>query len=408
MKYYIILQPTIRSMGGEEMYTRNKVNEVRQKGYVPVVFHAGGGDKIFIEDLKCYDKNEFSEFRYEPCLFSNGRKNKIIDRIVSFLPDYDNDSIIESHEIIISEWGEIIATALNIRHLVYLLLEHHNITNDELYNFYLFKYKRHELVGIFENTIKDLLYKDSDHVMGYNMPAYCTNTYEDLPCPKEFIVQKADYTIGTVGRTNKQYVMPMLDAIVKLSRKYSNKTFNVLYVGGSMDKKSENDVIQKLSNIPNVKLYFTGLIFPIPISLLRQADVCVCSSGSCRVTYNCGIPTICVDGNDCKAIGMLNETTSNTLFRSSNEPPIDIDILLEDILINKKYNIKRNTEYVKVDYSSHWDFVSKMSENREYFDISRINYPLKQKLKFLFLGYYNGLRPDSFKHNVISKLISIK
>lgn len=30
MKYYIILQPSIRSMGGEEMYTRNKVVSARE------------------------------------------------------------------------------------------------------------------------------------------------------------------------------------------------------------------------------------------------------------------------------------------------------------------------------------------------------------------------------------------
>lgn len=401
------MQPTIRSMGGEEMYTRNKVHEARQKGYIPVVFHSGGGDKIFIEELKCYEDYEFDEFRYEPCLFSQKKISKVIDRIQSFIPDLDSDSIIESHEIIISEWGEIIASALNIPHLVYLLLEHHNIANDELYNFYKFKYERHELVGIFENTIKDLLYKESNLVTGYNMPAYCTNTYEDLPCPKEFIVQKADYTIGTVGRTNKQYVMPMLDAIVKLSRKYSNKTFNVLYVGGSMDKKSENEVVLKLSNISNVRLYFTGLIFPIPISLLQQCDVCVCSSGSCFVTYNCGIPTISVDGNDSKAIGIFNETTNNPLFRDVDEKPIEIEQLLEEVLIKRKFHEKRDVEKINIDFSSHWDFISKMSEKCAYFDIGKIDYPLFEKVKLLLIGYFNGLNPQSIQYRIIARIFKI-
>ena len=48
MRYYIILQPTIRSMGGEEMYTRNKVNSARERGYTPLVFHNGGGKKSML------------------------------------------------------------------------------------------------------------------------------------------------------------------------------------------------------------------------------------------------------------------------------------------------------------------------------------------------------------------------
>ena len=77
MKYYIILQPSIRSMGGEEMYTRNKVTSVREMGYMPVVFHSGIGDKILIEDLKEYDKFEFSEFRYEPGARGTGQWHQL-------------------------------------------------------------------------------------------------------------------------------------------------------------------------------------------------------------------------------------------------------------------------------------------------------------------------------------------
>ena len=77
MKYYIILQPTIRSMGGEEMYTRNKARAVLDMGYTPIVLHSDSwGDRVFIDDLCQYEKNGFPEFRYEPSVVSSMRKKK--------------------------------------------------------------------------------------------------------------------------------------------------------------------------------------------------------------------------------------------------------------------------------------------------------------------------------------------
>ena len=112
MKYYIILQPCIRSMGGEEMYTRNKVISAREQGYYPIVFHSGIGEKIYIEDLEQYDQYEFSEFRYEPCVISKCKKKYLIDRIEAILKDCDKNSVLESHEILVAEWGEWIAEKL--------------------------------------------------------------------------------------------------------------------------------------------------------------------------------------------------------------------------------------------------------------------------------------------------------
>lgn len=408
MKYYIMLQPSIKAMGGEEMYTRNKVISAREHGYVPIVFHSGIGEQIYIKDLKEFEKYEFPEFRYEPCVVSNAKKTKLIKRISSLLPDYEEDSIIESHEILVAEWGEWIASKLGVRHFAYMLLEHNTLIFEPVYKFFRFKYDRKELAGIFEETIPDMFANyDISDIEGYCLPAYGTNVYEDIPCPEHFKVGKADYTIGSIGRTNKQCVQPIIDAIVKFVTRHSEKFFNVLYIGGSMDKKSEELVIKRLSSISNVKLIFTGMLFPISVTMVKQMDVCIATSGSCRVSENCGIPTIAVDGNDSKAIGILGETAVHILFRGEDEPPIEIDELLEDVLI-KKVCTKRNIiKLINVDFNAHWDFILNMNKEKDYFDIDTIQYPLKRRMISLLLGYYYGLSPMSLKYRIIQKIIQI-
>ena len=265
MRYYIILQPTIRSMGGEEMYTRNKVNSARERGYTPLVFHNGGGEKIYVDELKVYEKYEFQEFRYEPCVISKGKKKRLLERIKSILEDYDEESIIESHEMLIAEWGEFVAKALGIRHFAYMLLEHNTITYKPLYDFFKFKYNRRELAGIIRNTIPDMFCEFTNDVEGYSLPAYCPNVYENIPCPDKFKIVNGYCTIGSIGRTNKAYVQPMIDAVLKFVGRlmvptvpYKDLYFlerakrfrkavkmPLIYVGGVCSKENMDEVLNE-------------------------------------------------------------------------------------------------------------------------------------------------------------------
>lgn len=408
MKYYIVLQPSIHSMGGEEMYTRNILLSARENGFTPVVLHSDmAEDKIYIDDLKPFEKYGIPEFRYEPCVVSKRRKGQLLKRLENILQGCESESVVESHEILVAEWGEWMAEKLKIRHFAYMLLEHNTLTFRSLYDFFRFKYDRHELAGIVKETIPDMFKHYASDIIGYSLPAYCTNTYEDIPCREEHKVKTADFTIGSLGRTNKQYVLPMVDAFVNFVQKHSQKTFNILYVGGSMDKLSEKEVVRRLSSLPNAHLIFTGMLFPIPIELVRQMDVCVATAGSCFVSYNCGVPTISVDGNDSKAIGIYGKTTRNTLFRSDKEPQIDIEDLLEEILMKRKYEKEDRLELVNVDFSSQWKFIDEMSKKQDYFDISKINYPLRGKLLSLFLGFYYGLSSKSILRKFFAKVISL-
>jgi hypothetical protein len=392
-------------MGGEEMYTRNKIISAREHGYFPIVFHSGIGDKIYIEDLKPFEKNAFSEFRYEPSVVPKWKKNKLLSRICKLLVDYDGECIVESHEILVAEWGELIAKRLNARHISYMLLEHNTLMNKSLYDFFKFKYDRRELVGIVNSTIPDMFSNFNKNVIGYSLPAYCQNVLEQIPCPKEYKINDVDYVIGSIGRTNKRYVQPMIDSIIKFTSNHPDERFGILYIGGSMDKYSEKLVKERLSSITNAELIFTGMLFPLSVEMIKQMDVCIATAGSCSTSENCGIPTISIDGNDSKAIGIFERTTSHSLFRDKSEPKIEIENLLEDILIEKKYPKQDKLVMMTVNFDSHWEYIKNMERTKVYYDINIIQLPFKRKLVSLFLGFYYGLPVGALTHRILEKIL---
>lgn len=392
------------------MYTRNKVRSAEEQGYVPLVFHSNmWGSQIYVQELNRFKDYGFSELRYELCVVSRRKKGLLINKIKNILKDYDEESIIESHEMLVAQWGEWMAKALGIRHMAYMLLEHNDITNKSLYDFFKFKYNRRELVGICHSTIPDMFrpFDNGQPVVGYYLPAHCINTYEDVPCPAEYLVNSNNLTIGSIGRTNKRYVLPMIEAILKFVTKYKEKQFNILYVGGSANKESEKQLIAKFAQISNVNFYFTGMLFPIPISMIKQMDVCVASAGACVVSYKCGVPTISVDANDSCAIGVYRQTTMNSLFRDKDEPKKDIEALLEKVLIEKKYIRRDGVIPVKIDFTSHWDFIKKMDNNKMYYDLTQITMSCKEKFSSIVLGYYYGLHPHQLRYRLLKRVITM-
>ena len=89
------------------------------------------------------------------------------------------------------------------------------------------------------------------------------------------------------------------------------------------------------------------------------SNVFVSSSGSCYVSNSLGIPTIPIDSNDHKPIGVLDRTTKNVIYRDY-EPQVELKKLLDDILIKRIYKpeVVVNRDEFKVDFSEHLIFIS--------------------------------------------------
>lgn len=390
MKYYIIFQPSIKSIGGEEMYTRNKIVSARKNNFIPVVIHLNIGSEIYIDELSPYVNNYSNLFRLPPSVYPKWIRNRLIHKILKWIPNYDEgECIVESHEVIDAQWAELLASHIKARHLAYMILESNRISKSE-FNYFNFKHIRHELVGMTKQTIPDMFKPYRVLNQGSALNATCSNVLSNIPLNEKFRLPKCDYAIGTIGRTNKEYVLPMIDAVIRFVHHYPKLQFNFLYIGGAQDKESEKAVINKLKGIPNIHFVFTGLIFPISIEMVRQLDVCLASAGSCTTAHNCGVPTISIDGRDYKGIGIFRKTCPYSLFRGKETPPIEIEDLLTQVLIKKEFTKEEATITPDPAFTEHWDFIKKMPEQHNYYDVAQIIYPKKDIFWMIILQYFGN------------------
>ena len=171
------------------MYVRNKVDFETQKGYSVYVFSCVK-KKVVIYDLKKYSDFVFCELKLSPGSYTKKQRKRIVDKILNKI-NYQLDDVVfvESNDIVMSLWGEIIAQITKGKHLVYLLNE--NFSKNEKYykQFFSFKLKRREIAGIHKTSLLKLFGGDN-HILEeqlYWLPAMCMNVVDhcDNPVLKE-------------------------------------------------------------------------------------------------------------------------------------------------------------------------------------------------------------------------------
>lgn len=379
MKHYIILTPSISNMGGSEMFTANKVQYLQNNGWDVRVFFANPHGEIKIEALRQFSMNLIPEIGFAFYYINKRTRYKIINRICEGV-SCDDETIIESHLLVQGYWGELIAKACNGRNILNAMEENIKPLSNNEAAFVEFKLKRMEILNAsiksFHRYFNDKYKEEYSSYTHDLMRAYCSNvtTNDDA---FECGLSPANYNIMSIGRLDKPYILPMFGEIANFAKKNSRDKMNVIVIGGSPDGGVENKIKMLFSDIKNITLYFYGYLFPIPTKLLQQADVSIAMANSVLVTSDLGIPTIVLDIHDLQPIGIYGRTTTNQ-FSRDNEPIQRIPVLLNDVLIEHKYNkiapkaIDINEELDKV-YGKQIKFLDlSMSQDNIYYDVEKV------------------------------------
>ena len=355
-------------------------------------------DYTRIEDLKEYKPYIRKEFQIFPFAYSFKHRKQLIDNVITLSSAYNPHKIVlESNSLRLSLWGELIAQQLHAKHLLYTLEEKPMIKGKGLLDFLQFKYRRRELVGIAKESLQLLFapyFKISTNE-SYFLPAYCTNPIEDIECSWLRDIPDADFCLASFGRLEKPYLQTVLTDMEEFISSHPSKTFNLIFIGGERTGFSVQNQIKRIfSKYSNVYVLITGFLFPVPLSLIRKANVFLSSAGSASATNQLGIPTISYDTLDKQPIGIMSKTTKHSLYRDS-EPKVKGYDLLQDILIEKKYEFT-SVPFVKreSDFSLHMDFLEKSEHVLEYFDFTDYKVGRIEKIKILVykLGGYLGYK----------------
>lgn len=409
MKTYILLPTAITEMGGGQMYVRNKMKYIEEQGWRVEIF-SGQEGTIYINDLKKYRRNIIRVLDDAPFIYSQKTIEATLLHMKNIIGNENEQIIIESGAAHTCYWGELLSKEIHGKHIVFLLDEHNDKIDFRYLDFFDFKHQRKELTGIANRSLMDLFrdYKLINQENNYWLTAYCSNVVEECYNPIIEKIKKADYSIGSIGRLEKPYVLPVAEEIRKFAANHPDATFNIIFIGGSTIRKSMKQLRKKFRGMNNINLILTNYMFPIPKKIFNLVNVFISSSGSARVSYNEGIPTIAIDGHDYMPIGIVGYTTEQTLYRE-NTAAKSISELLEDILINKcllQMNFNAyEPEDIKVYFEPHIEFINKSSQEFSYYPVINMKPYGKDKKKKILRQIFGGYFYYKLKH-IYSYLIS--
>lgn len=371
MSCYVFLTPELGNMGGAQMFTNNKVAYLKKQGWNVQVFYYKKGGDIKLPELLPFRENFIKDFRsafyYVPKWYL--RK---ISRFISEKIGNPDEIVIESHLVELAYWGEALAKQLGARHICNFLEEQVEPLTEKKADFFEYKLKHWELMNSSESSQRRLFkgYYKSDFAQYANTVHFvCSNVVTDEKLNVE--IHRSDFTILTIGRLDKPYVQPMTERIRLFVSSHPEKTYNVIYVGGSPDGNLEKSIPLQYKNLSNVHVYMLGYTFPVPSSLLDLADVGIACANSVLVTADYNIPTICVDMNDHYAIGVYGYSTNNN-FARRNEPQIDVAELLDDVLIKHCYPPKEAINVADesaVEFKKQLDYLNKSHNCVNYYNV---------------------------------------
>lgn len=334
----------------------------------------------------------FPELTQKAYCLSLHRREALIHKVIDSLPNMNGDeTVVETGTFYTAYWGEILAKKLMARHIVIYLDEHNVGIHEEQADFFRFKYEREELACISDEAYHDIFspFWEYQKERSYTLPCYCTNSLEDINSPVIDETKKAEYTIGYVGRLEKDAFQALVDGLMEFASSHPQKAVALNCFGG-YDNPSECNRLQvKLAEYPNVGLYVSGFLFPIPKRAVEKCDIFFASAGSVTVPVKAGVPTIsmnvysnCPDGfridarnrfvhikcDKCRTVADYLETFFTDGFRPQME----------------KYNLEEEKILFDEYLCQHVLFLERaMKRPLDYYDISKMDMTLKERVKKL-------------------------
>lgn len=374
MKTYIFVIRRICNITGAQQYVYNKMKYLESQGWRVLIFSSVYG-KILIKEFEKYERMIYPQLYWCPVCFRKREVRSTLKRILEDIgPCQGEDCIVESDSLARAVWGELIASRLGCRHLVFTMQEKHSCDNKNN-QFLWFKYNRHELAGIKDISICQILGSDDVKRDDTRIIAYCNNVIDECADTYSALLDStADLTLGSIGRLGKPCVQGIVGSICSYAMRNQDKRFNVVMIGDATKKYTKKEIVEQFSRCKNINLVMTGNIYPIPLEFARRIDVFISTAGSASATYRAGMPTILVHPLSAMPVGIIGldympgeRTMYDAMEEGSIEDCIDRAIAERDKIVYKmRLGDEHKAERYK-EFKRQLDFVKREPTN-EYYD----------------------------------------
>ena len=399
MKKYVFLTPSIGDMGGAQMYVANKLDFLKKCGWSVYVFYFRSHTKIMIPSLEPYERNKVKDMQYACQYIPSKKLKKDLEFFSSLLQDVNDVIIVETHLVSLAGWGELLAEKMNGRHIVNFLEEKVDFSTPPLSAYMEFKLKRRELFNASETILKrgfGVSFKEEYLNYKRLQKFFCTNVV-DFTKNQPLCIKDADVNILTIGRLDKPYIPKLISEVIIFAKRHKDLYINFMMVGGSNSGEMEKSVPIAFQGQENINLVMFGYVFPVPINIIRRADVGVSSANSILVTAEQGVPTICIDMYDFDSIGVYGYTTTNK-FHESKAGKLSLSEALEEVIFNKRVytamSVGSSNKEADNQFENDMSYLQQSEKKLAYYNIIQ-SYPKFRLMQFRFRWFvheYIGIK----------------
>lgn len=341
---YLILTCNVCNTGGAQLYVARRAQWLKNKGYsVEIITYFDNGNFILEPLFKDFSVINCDKLSESPGCYSLKKVDRILNEICTHFST--ERYVIESHDLKLTIWGELIAQRIRAKHLAYILAE--PSINSCCFPFenkiICTKYNKDEFFGVSSVSLDKIFGKvcKKNYVnVGFDEKELALNSIPSVGYRKD----KSTYVIGTITRLDKTYVEPLILASCELARKYPSQKFHLLIAGGSKTKGREEYLFSKYTTaqigIPNFSLSFSGYINQLGIDLFQQMDLFI-GMGTASInaiSQRCLTLNIQPPENLCS--GFFGVDTTNFAYTENNTLYQIFDKIEEAYLLDEKTRVK--------------------------------------------------------------------
>jgi len=339
--HYCLIIPDFRGIGGAQLYALRRSKYLAKKN-IKVFFVVGNIDKTLLKNdhsnIPIFIEPKINSFMFDT-------KNKLSDKISLRFLDYfkgTSDSIIESLDPYGATWGELFAEKVRCKHIIYSLVEpilYKNMQNKPMYNFFNFKNKRNELIGLSSMSIEKIFGRN-----GFSNNHYVNIPFDDNELSKVTSpdlcknVDKDSFVIGTVSRLEKAYIPVLIEEVIKFA-KNSHKINVFLIVAGDSEIRNtkahiKEQFLNQSKSLKNLQIMFPGYLNPLGKDFFNSLDVFVGMGTGAVSAISQACATIVVDPTLCLSSGIFGIETNNFAY-SENDAQFTIFDSLTSLFSDK-------------------------------------------------------------------------
>lgn len=391
MKTYVIICCFADKIAGGPIYYSNKAKFMEELGWNVVVIPADTGKKAAVPGLAKYFGPWVPNLGYMPSEFSRKQREKIMTQLLSFVPNGQDEIIIETGNDYTAYWGELLAERIHAKHIVIFLDENNPFITKDVMGFYKFKYDRNELacisLQVMQNQFKGLLDLSIEECRA--LPCDCTNSIEDYEHPLVNEIVKSKYNIGYIGRLEKPFMQEILNGFVAFCKAYPDDSISITFFGGAYNVATIKRIEELFQPFSNVTMLISGYLYPLPLQALQKMDVFVSGAGSTYVAAKSGTYSVNIDQLNFQPTGVFVSDAKGYITVKCPNGSTVFDYL-KWILVDKRdlpqppvADYKNDWRKVCDNFKLHLDFIKNSSSLYDYYDIVNMSTPKGRKKRMM-------------------------